>query len=178
MGVIKNINADLIFLSERFLINKLAAVLFNRGMHALISYRFANYLYKIGIPIIPFLLTRIIQILYSIDISWKCNIDGGIIIIHGVGLVIGEGSSISKGCIIYHGVTLGRKYQIPEQHPNDGFPQIGENCVLGAGAKLIGNINIGECSVISPNVVLVSSISKMSFVKNPSPIIFKKNNEV
>lgn len=177
MGVFKDINADLIFINKRFLVNKYAAVLFNRGMHALINYRFANFFYKLGIPLLPFFLTRIIQVLYGIDISWKANIDGGVIIIHGVGLVIGEGSSISTGCIIYHGVTLGRKYQIPEQHPNDGFPQIGENCVLGAGAKLIGNINIGSNSLISPNVVLLKSLDNESVVKNQDPIIFTKNHE-
>lgn len=174
MGLFKDINADLVFINKRFSVNKLAAILFNRGLHALISYRLANLIYKLGVPLIPFFLTRIIQVLYGIDISWKANISGGVVIIHGIGLVIGEGSSISKGCIIYHGVTLGRKYQIPEEHPNDGYPQIGEHCVLGAGAKLIGNITIGNNSIISPNAVLLVNLKEGSVVKCPLPIISRR----
>ncbi|WP_416443473.1 serine O-acetyltransferase [Leeuwenhoekiella sp. A16] len=177
MGLYYDISKDLDFLSYKFGINKVTALLFNRGIHALIVYRLANRSASLNIPLIPLILTRIVQILYSIDISWKCKIEGGIIIIHGVGLVIGEGTVIEKGCILYHGVTLGRKYQISEKHPNDGFPSIRANCVLGAGAKLIGNIQIGENTIVSPNVVLFKSVGKGVIVKNVEPVIITKNNK-
>lgn len=76
--------------------NRLLFVISNRGFHALFIYRISNFLWKKKIQLIPLLLTRIIQILYSIDIDYRCKIEGGVTIVHGVGLVIGKGTVIKK----------------------------------------------------------------------------------
>ncbi|WP_157841058.1 serine O-acetyltransferase [Neotamlana nanhaiensis] len=107
------------------------------------------------------ILTRIIHVIYAIDIDFKCKIEGGVIIIHGVGLVIGKGVEVKKGTIIYHQVTLGEK----GSGVNDGYPQIGNNVILGSGAKLFGDIHIGNNSVVGPNVVLTRSLEDSKLVK-------------
>lgn len=61
----------------------------NRGIHALVNYRIANFLYKRKVLFLPLVLTRIVHIVYAIDIDYKAEIEGGIIIIHGVGFGIG-----------------------------------------------------------------------------------------
>ncbi|MFD2584181.1 serine O-acetyltransferase [Pedobacter vanadiisoli] len=165
---------DLKFLKTRFNVNPILAILTNRGFHALFFYRISNKLYRWKIPIIPLILTRIIQVFYAIDIDFKAEIAGGIIIIHGVGIVIGQGGKIGTGTIIYHGVTLGRKRQLIEVTTGDGYPVVGENCVLGAGAKLVGSINVGANSIIGPNVVLMKSVAENSLVKSPDPLILNK----
>lgn len=78
------------------------------------------------------ILTRIIQdtgsVRYRYRLDYGAAIEGGVIIIHGVGTVIGSGVYIGGGTIIYHQVTLGVKMSAK----SDGFPKIGKNCVLGA----------------------------------------------
>lgn len=174
MALFKSVNQDLGFLKQRFNVSKIGAILTNRGFHALLFYRISNSLFKRRIPLIPLVLTRIIQIFYAIDIDFKCNIAGGVIIIHGVGLVIGQGVIIEAGVIIYHGVTLGRKRQIIDLTSDDGYPHVFADCVLGAGAKLIGKINIESNCVIGPNVVLTKNVPSNCIVKVPEPVIIQK----
>ena len=81
--------------------------------------------------------------------------------IHGIGTVIGAGAIIEEGCVIYHGVTLG----IKGSNFNDGFPILNKGVVLGAGCKLLGNINIGANSVVGANVVLTKDLDENTIVK-------------
>ncbi len=141
------------------------AVFFNRGFHALLFYRFSHALSRKHIPVIPLVLTRVIQILYAIDIDIKADLEGGQVIVHGVGVVIGGGVIIKSNCTIYHGVTLGRKkqgYLIPE---GDGYPTILSNCVLGAGVKVIGPVIIGENCIVGPNCVITQSVLSNRIIK-------------
>src|SRR3954470_10127129 len=108
MKLLKNINEDIRFAKRFYKIN-VVAVFFNRGFHAILFYRISNKFYKWKIPVLPLILTRIIQILYAIDIDYKANLNGGIVIVHGVGLVIGGGVQIDSNVVLFHGVTLGRR---------------------------------------------------------------------
>ena len=159
--VLLDIKEDLVFLKKKYNVNLIQAILSNRGFHALLFYRIANFLWKNKIPLVPLILTRIMQILYSIDIDYRANIEGGVIIIHGIGTVIGMKVKIGKGTIIYHQVTLGIKMS----GKNDGFPRIGKNCVLGAGAKILGNVEIGNNTIIGANTVITFNVSENSIVK-------------
>lgn len=165
MGWLKDSREDLKRLKSVYEMNPLLAILANRGFHALFVYRLCNRLYRWRIPLVPLILTRIIQILYSIDIDYKASIQGGVIIIHGVGLVIGEGATVASETIFYHGVTLGRKRQGKRLCAGDGFPTVDRRCVLGAGAKLIGPIKIGENVVIGPNCVITHDVPAGSLIK-------------
>ncbi|MCW3805817.1 serine O-acetyltransferase [Plebeiibacterium marinum] len=172
--MLKEINEDLTILKEKYKVSKLFSFFTNRGIHALIFYRVANKLFEFKIPLLPLLLTRIIQIVYSVDIDYRAKLEGGIVIIHGVGLVIGAGVVVKRHTIIYHQVTLG----IKGSSVNDGFPIIEEGCVLGAGAKILGNVSCGQNSIVGANVVLTKDIDNNSIVKLGAPDIrrYKKIN--
>lgn len=131
----------------------LKAVISNRGFHALLFYRLSNWLWKRRIPLLPLILTRIIQIIYSIDIDWRARISGGVTIVHGVGLVIGEKASVGRGCKLYHRVTLGISHS-----ENDGFPQLEEDVLVGAGAKILGNVRLGKGCKIGANAVVLKDV--------------------
>ncbi|MBX9988616.1 serine O-acetyltransferase [Priestia aryabhattai] len=133
----------------------LLAIISNRGFHSLLNYRVANYLHKKKVPLIPLALTRIIQITYGIDIDYRAKIGSGCCIVHGVGTVVGCGAVIGENAKIYHGVTLGIA-----DSPNreDGFPTVGDNALIGAGAKLLGKINIGDQVRIGANSVVINDI--------------------
>lgn len=162
---LRDTSRDIRALKLQYQMNPFLAVFANRGFHALFVYRLCNWLSSMHIPLLPLLLTRIIQILYGIDIDYKAQIKGGVIIIHGVGLVVGEGVTIESGTILYHGVTLGRKTQGKYVPKGDGFPIIGENCVIGAGAKLLGPIKIGDGSLIGANCVVTDSLNANTLIK-------------
>ncbi|NCD72404.1 serine O-acetyltransferase [Mucilaginibacter agri] len=166
--MIKNVKADLYRLKHEYGVGNILAILTNRGFHSLLFYRISHALHKSHVPLIPMILTRIVQIFYAVDIDYKATVHGGIIIIHGVGLVVGQGAVVNSGCTIYHGVTLGRKGQGIEIKGNDGYPTISSNVVLGAGAKILGNVEVGERSIIGPNCVVTQSV--------PSDSVFKFNS--
>lgn len=149
--------------------NPMAVLLFNRGFHALLFYRVSNILHRSKLSVISMILTRIIHILYAIDISYKSTISGGVQIIHGVGLVIGEGCKIGSGCTLYHNVTLGIRDSC-----RDGFPIIEKNSTICTGAVLLGKIIVGEGSVIGANAVVLKDIpSKSVAVGNPARVLKK-----
>lgn len=134
--------------------NPILVFISNRGFHALLIYRISHFLWKKKIPLIPLLFTRIIQILYAIDIDYRARIEGGCMIVHGVGLVIGSKVIIKKGCKLYHEVTLG----IAETDENDGLPILEENVIIGAGAKVLGKIRIGKNAKIGANSVVIRDV--------------------
>jgi len=139
--------------------NRIKVFLTNRGFHALLFYRIANKLSRIKVPLLPLILTRIIQIIYSIDIDYRATIKGGCTIVHGVGLVIGKGAIIGKNAKLYHGVTLGISHS---QSKSDGFPLIGDNVIIGSGAKLLGKIKIGDNVKIGANSVVTHDVPSNS----------------
>lgn len=159
--MVKDIKKDLFALKSKYGVSYMMAILSNRGFHSLLFYRISHLFWKFKIPIIPLILTRFIQIIYAVDIDYKSKIEGGVIIIHGVGIVIGCEAYISEGTIIYHQVTLGLK----GSKFNDGYPYIGKNVVLGAGSKLLGKIKIGDDTIIGPNVVVLNDVNNKSIVK-------------
>ncbi|HET7615683.1 MAG TPA: serine O-acetyltransferase EpsC [Bacillales bacterium] len=159
---------------KRFPDHPLKIIITNRGFQSLFMYRLSHLLWKRKIPIIPMILTRVIQILYSIDIDWRAEVDGGVKIIHGMGTVIGQGAKVGSGCTIFHGVTLG----IAGRCKNDGFPTIGENTTLGAGSKLLGPIKIGKNAKIGANAVVTKNIpSGATAVGIPAQIIKRQQFE-
>lgn len=98
-------------------------------------------------------LTRIIQILYSIDIDYRAEIEEGLIIYHCVGLVIGKGVRIGKNCTMFQNTTLGGKYSKSDKV----FPTIGENCLIGTGSILLGSIVIPDNKRIPAGTIQISN---------------------
>lgn len=124
------------------------------GLHALWLHKLAHLLYRLKLPIIPRLFNYISRFLTGIDIHPGAKIAPGVFIDHGAGVVIGETAIIGSGSLIFQGVTLGGTgKETGKRHPT-----IGKNVVIGAGAKILGNITvddhvrIGAGSVVMRNV--------------------------
>jgi serine O-acetyltransferase len=167
MKLFKNINEDLNAAKRFSLTNRTIIFFFNRGFHSLLYYRIANLLFRYKIPILPAILTRVIQILYAIDIDYKATLNGGIVIVHGMGLVIGSGVKINSNVILFHGVTLGRRGVGPLISDKDGYPNIEEDCIICTGAILLGNITVGKNTIIGANCLITNNVAPNSICKIP-----------
>ena len=144
---------------------KLGVALGNRGMQAVFAYRISRALWRLKIPVLPSILTRIVQHLYAIDISYRAYLGPGIVIFHGFGLVIGCETRIAGNCWLYQGVTFGdRGTEWVGSPVHDGHPTVGRGCIFGAGAKVLGRITIGSNSVIGANAVVLKSSPANSIV--------------
>jgi serine O-acetyltransferase len=161
VSIAKDVAVDVRFLRERDVtwVEVGAAVLLNRGVQALCLYRAAHGLRRRRVPCLPGLLTRWSQVLYGIDIDPAAEIGPGAVIYHGVGLVIGKAARVGPGAVFYQGVTLGNRASGRVQSSVvDGMPVLGKDVVLGAGAKVLGPIEIGDRVVIGANSVVIQSI--------------------
>ncbi|KLO20993.1 serine acetyltransferase [Marinitoga sp. 1197] len=133
---------------------KLGVILFNTAFHGLIFYRIYHYFYKYKIYPLSYFLYMISKILYSMDIHPAAKLEPGIVIDHGLGIVIGSTATVGKGTLIYHQVTLGAKHiKKGKRHPD-----IGENVIIGTGSKILGDISVGANSVIAANSVVLENI--------------------
>ncbi|WP_310412632.1 serine O-acetyltransferase, partial [Chamaesiphon sp. OTE_8_metabat_110] len=110
------------------------------GLQALSLHRFAHWLYLMGVPFIPRFISHLARFFTGIEIHPGATIGKGVFIDHGMGVVIGETAIIGDYALIYQGVTLGGTgKEIGKRHPT-----LGENVIVGAGAKVLGNLQIGS----------------------------------
>ena len=110
------------------------------GIHALALHRVASWLWHDRVPLLPRLLSHLGRFLTGIEIHPGATIGKGVFIDHGMGVVIGETAIVGDRCLIYQNVTLGGTgKQTGKRHPT-----LGENVIVGTGAKILGNINIGN----------------------------------
>jgi serine O-acetyltransferase len=142
---------------------RLLALTFNRGFHALILHRMSHGAWKCRIPIVPMILTRLAQFLFAVDIAYQAQLGPGIVIVHGFGLVVGSAVRIEGNCCLFHGVTLGDRGSewVGSSEP-DGHPVVEAGCIFGAGAKVLGPIRIGRNSVIGANAVVLKDVPPSS----------------
>ena len=130
------------------------------GLHALVAHRFAHKLYKWHIPLIPRLISYITRIFTGIEIHPGADIGRRFFIDHGEGVVIGETSVIGDDVLVYQQVTLGGTgKETGKRHPT-----IGNNVVIGAGAKILGNIEIGDNVRIGAGSVVIDNVPENSTV--------------
>ncbi len=126
------------------------------GVHAVALHLVAHLLLKLHLPILPRLISHISRILTGIEIHPGAKIGKNLFIDHGHGVVIGQTAIIGDNVVIYHGVTLGgRSAQKIKRHPT-----IGNNVIIGAGAKIIGDVKIGDGAKIGPNAVILKDVAK------------------
>ena len=136
--------------------NILQIILTYPGVHALFLHRISNFLYHLKIPIIPYLIAYFSRIITAIEIHPAANIGRNLFIDHGVGVVIGETAMIGDNVTIYHGVTLGGyNYEPIKRHPT-----VGNNVLIGAGAKILGNIKIGDNVKIGAGSIVINDLSE------------------
>lgn len=146
------------------------------GFFAIATYRMARAFYKLGLPLIPRLMTEYAHQLTGIDIHPSATIGESFFIDHGTGIVIGETTDIHNNVKIYQGVTLGALTVKKEQQNKKRHPTIENNVTIYANASILGgNTIIGENSVIGGNTWLTDSVSKNSIVTHsPQVKIFSK----
>ena len=130
------------------------------GFQALVLHRISHKLWKYKLPLIPRVLSQITRNITGIEIHPGATIGRGVFIDHGMGVVIGETSEIGDRCLLYQGVTLGGTGKdCGKRHPT-----LQENVVVGAGAKVLGAIQIGSNTRIGAGSVVVKNVEKNSTV--------------
>lgn len=123
------------------------------GLHALWWHRISHRLWARGMRLIPRTISQAVRFVTGIEIHPGAVIGRRLFIDHGMGVVIGETAVVGDDVLIYHGVTLGGTgHDRGKRHPT-----VGDRVVLGAGAKLLGNIEIGHDSAVGANAVVVHS---------------------
>lgn len=130
------------------------------GLHALLAHRLSHKLYKWKIPFIPRFISFIMRILTGIEIHPGAEIGERFFIDHGEGVVIGETTIIGNDVLIYQQVTLGGT----GKESGKRHPTLGNNVIVGAGAKVLGNITIGDNVRIGAGSVVVEDVPEHSTV--------------
>ena len=134
--------------------NRAEVLLLYSGVHALLLYRLAHRMQKKGMIFPARALSQFAKFVTGIEIHPGAEIGKGLFIDHGAGVVIGETSVIGDYCTIYQGVTLGGTgKQTGKRHPT-----IGDNVMIGAGAKLLGNFTVGSNAKIAAGAVVLHDV--------------------
>lgn len=130
------------------------------GLHALILHRIAHKLRYWGVPLLPRMISYVSRIITGIEIHPGARIGRRFFIDHGMGVVIGETTHIGDDVLIYQGVTLGGT---GKEH-GKRHPTIEDNVIIGAGAKILGNLIIAKNSRIGAGSVVVDNVPENSTV--------------
>lgn len=144
------------------------------GLHALIFHRIASALFKARVPFFPRYISQLGRIFTGIEIHPGARIGNGLFIDHGMGVVIGETAVIGNNVTLYQGVTLGGT----GKERGKRHPTIGNNVVIGAGAKVLGNITIGDNGNIGANAVVVRDVPPDSTVVGVPGRIAKQEEKI
>lgn len=140
--------------------NGLEIVLCYAGLHAIWNHRITHWLWRLKLRFLARWLAQINRFFTGIEIHPAAVIGQGFFIDHGMGVVIGETAVIGNNVTMYHGVTLGGvSLEKGKRHPT-----IEDEVVIGAGAKILGNITIGSQSRIGANAVVVKDVPPDSVV--------------
>jgi serine O-acetyltransferase len=130
------------------------------GLHAIVAYRITHVLWKMRVPFFPRWISQLAKFFTGIEIHPGATIGNDFFIDHGMGVVIGETTIIGDNVTIYQGVTLGGT----GKERGKRHPTVGNNIVIGTGAKVLGNINIGDNSYIGANAVVIKDVPPNSTV--------------
>lgn len=152
----KNLNYEL----QRVLDNdpaarsKVEVFLLYPCIHALIAYRIAHFFYKHKCFFIARVISQLARFFTGIEIHPGAKIGKGLFIDHGMGVVIGETTEIGDDVMLYHGVTLGGT----GKDKGKRHPTVGNGVLIGAGAKVLGPITIGDNAKIGSNAVVLKDV--------------------
>ncbi len=151
---------DTIFQEDPAAKSVLEIVLCYPGFHAILLHRLAHRLYRAGVPLLPRFLSQLSRFLTGIEIHPGARIGRNFFIDHGTGVVIGETTEIGDNCLLYQGVTLGGT----GKEKGKRHPTLGDRVVVGAGAKVLGNIRIGNDVRIGAGSVVIHPVPDHSTV--------------
>lgn len=155
--------------------NLLEILLTYSGLHAILAYRLANKLHKWKLPFVPRFISFIARFLTGIEIHPAATIGKRFFIDHGMGVVIGATTIIGDDCLVYQGVTLGGTgKETGKRHPT-----LGDKVVVGSGAKVLGNINIGNNVRIGAGSVVITDVpDNCTVVGIPGRIVIKDGRKI
>ena len=155
-SISKAVRADLMAVSERdsACCSLVTPFLYFKGFHALESYRIAHWLWNAGRRSLALFLQNRISSVFAVDIHPAAKIGKGIMFDHATGIVIGETAVVEDNVSIMQSVTLGGT---GKEH-GDRHPKVRSGVLISAGAKVLGNIEIGECAKIGAGSVVLTNI--------------------
>ena len=134
------------------------------GVQALLAHRVSHALNEAGLPLVPRIISNVVRVMTGVEIHPAARIGRGLFIDHGAGVVIGETASVGDDVTMYQGVTLGGTgFARGKRHPT-----VGDQVMIGSGAKLLGPIAVGARSKIGANSVVIHDVpADATVVGNP-----------
>jgi len=171
----KDIRQDLqaVFDRDPAATSRLEVIVTYAGFHALVAYRFAHWLKVRNVPFIPRLISQVARWATGIEIHPSAKIGTGFFIDHGMGVVIGETAEIGDHVTLFQGVTLGGT----GKERGKRHPTLGNHVLVGAGAKILGGITIGDNVKIGANSVVLKSVSPNSTVVGVPARVIKSQGD-
>lgn len=143
------------------------------GFHAVLAYRIAHMLHIRGYVMTARMISQTAKLFTGIEIHPGAKIGKGLFIDHGSGVVIGETAEIGDYCTLYQGVTLGGTGKdVGKRHPT-----LGNNVMVGAGAKVLGPFKVGDNSKIAANAVVLSEVPPDSTAVGVPARVVKRGNQ-
>jgi serine O-acetyltransferase len=134
--------------------NVLEVIICYPGLHALILHRLAHFFTRFKLVLLPRIISQFARFITGIEIHPGAKIGEGLFIDHGMGIVIGETAEIGNGVTLYQGVTLGGT----GKEKGKRHPTIGNNVVVGSGAKILGPLNIGDNVRVGAGSVVLNDV--------------------
>jgi cysteinyl-tRNA synthetase len=172
MGLWSEIRRDYwaVFEKDPAASNAVEVILSYPGFNAIVAHRILHRLWRLKVPFFPRFFSYVVRFLTGIEIHPAAKIGPGFFIDHGMGVVIGETSEIGEDCLLYQGVTLGGT----GKEKGKRHPTLGNGVVVGAGAKVLGAIRIGDYVKIGANSVVLKSVPDYSIVVGVPGRVIKK----
>lgn len=145
------------------------------GLHAVLMYRVAHWFYGLRLYTVARCISQIARLLTGIEIHPGAKIGKGFFIDHGSGVVIGETTEIGDNCLVYQGVTLGGT----GKEKGKRHPTLGNNVMVGAGARVLGPFKVGDNVKIAANAVVLEEVPpNCTAVGVPARIVRKNGKKV
>lgn len=175
MFMLKAIKQDLqaVFDRDPAATSRIEVILTYAGFHALLAYRLAHWLWLRKVPFLPRAISQLARLLTGIEIHPGAKIGVGFFIDHGMGVVIGETTEIGDYVTLFQGVTLGGT----GKERGKRHPTLGNHVVVGAGAKILGGIRIGDNVKVGANSVVLKSVPANSTVIGVPARVIKTEGE-
>ena len=175
--MLKAIKQDLqaVFDRDPAATSRLEVIFTYAGFHALLAYRISHWLKSMGVPFVPRAVSQLARWLTGVEIHPSAKIGTGFFIDHGMGVVIGETAEVGDYVTLFQGVTLGGT----GKERGKRHPTLGNHVVVGAGAKILGGITIGDNVKIGANSVVLKNVPANSTVIGvPARIIRSKGERL
>ena len=144
------------------------------GIQSMAAIRLMQFANEARVPFGGEVMSRLIRYIYNMEVHWEANIESGITLVHGIGVVISRYAHISSNCTIAHNVTFGASWN-PATGKTEG-PTLEENVFVGPGAILLGPITIGRNSKIMAGAVVSESVPPNSVVKPAAPTCVERSS--